>query len=169
MSNYQIVKFRENNIEIDVNVSPNEDTVWLSKDDMSILFQRDRSVITRHISNIYKEGEIEKATSCAKNAHEINGQIHYTEYYNLDVIISVGYRVKSKNGILFRKWANTILKEYLLKGYAINEKRTLITNENYVNLINKVESIDKRLTNLETVNIEKEKIFFDGEFFDAKP
>lgn len=96
MSNYQIVKFRENNIEIDVNVSPNEDTVWLSKDDMSILFQRDRSVITRHISNIYKEGEIEKATSCAKNAHEINGQIHYTEYYNLDVIISVGYRVKSK-------------------------------------------------------------------------
>lgn len=168
MSNYQIVKFRENNIEIDVNVSPNEDTVWLSKDDMSILFQRDRSVITRHISNIYKEGEIEKATSCAKNAHEINGQIHYTEYYNLDVIISVGYRVKSKNGILFRKWANTILKEYLLKGYVINEKRTLITNENYVNLINKVESIDKRLTNLETTNIEKEKIFFDGEIFDAK-
>ena len=109
---------------------------------MSILFQRDRSVITRHIANIYKESEIEKETSCAKNAHEINGQIHYTEYYNLDVIISVGYRVKSKNGILFRKWANRILKEYLLKGYVINEKRTLITNENYVNLINKVESID---------------------------
>ena len=168
MSNYQIVKFKENNIEMDVNVSPNEDTVWLSKDDMSILFQRDRSVITRHIANIYKEGEIEKATSCAKNAHEINGQIHYTEYYNLDVIISVGYRVKSKNGILFRKWANRILKEYLLKGYVINEKRTLITNENYVNLINKVESIDKRLINLEKTNIEKEKIFFDGEIFDAK-
>lgn len=135
---------------------------------MSILFQRDRSVITRHIANIYKEGEVEKTTSCAKNAHEINGQIHYTEYYNLDVIISVGYRVKSKNGVIFRRWANTILKEYLLKGYVINEKRTLITNENYINLINKVESIDKRLTLLETTNLEKEKIFFDGEMFDAK-
>ncbi|MCQ2211750.1 MAG: virulence RhuM family protein [Paludibacteraceae bacterium] len=168
MPNYQIVKFKENNIEMDVNVSPNEDTVWLSKDDMSILFQRDRSVITRHIANIYKEGEVEKTTSCAKNAHEINGQIHYTEYYNLDVIISVGYRVKSKNGVIFRRWANTILKEYLLKGYVINEKRTLITNENYINLINKVESIDKRLTLLETTNLEKEKIFFDGEIFDAK-
>lgn len=156
----------------DVNVSPNEDAVWLSKDDMSILFQRDRSVISRHIANIYKEGELEEKSTCAKNAHvtSFKRQREYENYlYNLDVIISAGYRVKSKNGIIFRGWANRILKEYLLKGYAINEKRTLITNENYVNLINKVESIDKRLTNLETVNIEKEKIFFDGEFFDAKP
>lgn len=115
MPNYQIVKFKENNIEMDDNVSPNEDTVWLSKDDMSILFQRDRSVISRHIANIYKEGELLEESTCAKNAHEINGQIHYTEYYNLDVIISVGYRVKSKNGVIFRRWANTILKEYFLK------------------------------------------------------
>lgn len=171
MSNYQIVKFKENNIEMEVNVSPNEDTVWLSKDDMSILFQRDRSVISRHIANIYKEGELEEKSTRAKNAH-ITSFKRQREYenslYNLDVIISVGYRVKSKNGIIFRRWANRILKEYLLKGYVINEKRTLITNENYVNLINKVESIDKRLTNLETTNIEKEKIFFNGEIFDAK-
>ena len=156
----------------DVNVSPNEDAVWLSKDDMSILFQRDRSVISRHIANIYKEGELEEKSTCAKNAHvtPFKRQREYENYlYNLDVIISAGYRVKSKNGIIFRRWTNRILKEYLLKGYAINEKRTLITNENYVNLINKVESIDKRLTNLETVNIEKEKIFYDGDFFDAKP
>ena len=156
----------------DVNVSPNEDAVWLSKDDMSILFQRDRSVISRHIANIYKEGELEEKSTCAKNAHvtSFKRQREYENYlYNLDLIISAGYRVKSKNGIIFRRWTNRILKEYLLKGYAINEKRTLITNENYVNLINKVESIDKRLTNLETVNIEKEKIFYDGEFFDAKP
>lgn len=69
---------------------------------------------------------------------------------------------------MFRKWANSVLKEYLLKGYVINENRTLITNENYVNLMNKVDSIDKRLSVIEKTNLEKEKVFFDGEMFDAK-
>ena len=90
------------------------------------------------------------------------------DYYNLDVIISVGYRVKSQNGIVFRRWANSVLKEYLLKGYVINEERTLVTNENYVNLISKVDSMDKRLSAIEKTNLEKEKAFFDGEMFDAK-
>ena len=99
------------------------------------------------------------------------------DYYNLDVIISVGYRVKSQNGIVFRRWANSVLKEYLLKGYVINEERTLVTNENYVNLIHKVEGVlekkvdelDNRVTKIEESHVaEREKIFFDGQFFDAR-
>lgn len=86
----------------------------------------------------------------------------------MDVIISVGYRVKSKNGVLFRKWANNILKEYLLKGYVINENRTLITNENCINLINKVDSIDSRLKYIENnEHYYSEKLIVDGELFDA--
>lgn len=167
--NYELVRFEQNGLTLDVNVSPLEETVWLSKEQIGQLFDRDRSVVSRHINNIYKEGELFKDSSCAKNAHEVNGQTHYTELFNLDVIISVGYRVKSRNGVVFRKWANNVLKQYLLKGYVINENRTLITNENYINLINRVENIDLRLSKIERKdNIQNENIFFDGEYFDAR-
>lgn len=168
MDKYELVKFKQNDLEIDVNVSPEEDTIWLSKEQMADLYGRDRSVISRHISNIYSEDEIDKESSCAKIAQEIGGQTHYITIYNLDIVISVGYRVKSKNGTIFRKWANKILKDYLIKGYTIDEDRTLITNENYINLINKVDSIDKRLSKIEKNEIDIEKIFFDGEMFDAR-
>ena len=84
---------------------------------MAILFNRDRSVISRHISNIYNEGELDKKSTCAKNAHMVSNRdrLYETELYNLDIIISVGYRVKSKNGTLFRIWANKILKKCLMK------------------------------------------------------
>ena len=167
--NYELVRFEQNGLTLDVNVSPLEETVWLSKEQIGQLFDRDRSVVSRHINNIYKEGELCKDSSCAKNAHEVNGQTHYTELFNLDVIISVGYRVKSRNGVAFRKWANNVLKQYLLKGYVINENRTLITNENYINLINRVENINSRLSKIERKdNIQNENIFFDGEYFDAR-
>lgn len=168
--NYELVKFVNDNLELEVNVSPSEETVWLTKDQLSQLFSRDRTVISKHIRNIFKEGELEESTSCAKNARQINGQIHHVTFYNLDIIISVGYRVKSPNGIIFRKWANTVLKEYLLKGYVINDSRSLLTNENYLNLINKVNSLDSRL-----IKLENEKLYFptniiveENKAFDAK-
>ena len=170
MTKYEIVTFVKGEVKLDVNVSPSEDTVWMTKDQMSVLFGRDRSVISRHIKNIFEEKELDETTS-VHFLHISQKDLpnhRPPEYYNLDVVISVGYRVKSNNGVLFRKWANGLLKEYLLKGYVINENRTLITNENYINLINKVDSIDKRLTSVEKINIEKERIFFDGDFFDAK-
>ena len=167
---YELIKFENDNVELEVSVSPEEDTVWLSKEQMSLLFDRNRSVISRHIKSIYEEGELNKESSCAKNAHEVNGQIHYTDLYNLDVVISVGYRVKSKNGVLFRKWASSVLKEYLLKGYVLNEGRTLVTKENYLGLVCRVDSLEGRMTRIE----EKEKHLFvedlmvlDGEMFDA--
>ena len=91
------------------------------------------------------ENDLDVNQVVAKNATTGNdGKTYIVSLYNLDVIIPLGYKVHSQNGIMFRKWANSVLKEYLLKGYVINENRTLITNENYVNLINKVDSIDKR-------------------------
>ena len=150
---YEIVKFVNNNLELEINVSPDEETVWLTKEQMSLLFDRDRTVISRHIKNIFKEGELDENISCAKNARQVGDQIHHTVFYNLDVVVSVGYRVKSTNGVLFRKWAADVLKEYLLKGYVINKERTMVTNENYINLINKVDSLNNRLEKLENENL----------------
>ena len=100
-------------------MSPEEDTVWLTRDEIALLFERDRTIISKHINNIYKEGELDEKSTRAKNAHvpQSRNRLYESNYYNLDVIISVGYRVKSKRGIIFRKWANNVLKQYLLKGY----------------------------------------------------
>ena len=112
----------DNTITLDVKLE--NETVWLSQSQMALLFGRDRTVIARHISNCFREGELDKNITCAKFAHMgIDGdQIYETMIYNLDVIISVGYRVKSVNGTRFRQWANRILKDYIIKGYAINDK-----------------------------------------------
>ena len=82
---YELVRFEENGLTLDVNVSPLEDTVWLSKEQISQLFGRDRSVVSRHINEIYKEGELCKDSSCAKNARQVNGQTHYTEFFDLEL------------------------------------------------------------------------------------
>ena len=100
------------------------DTVWLSIDQMAELFQRDRSVIGKHVRNIFKEGELEKESVWAKFAYTAaDGKVYNVDYYNLDVIISVGYRVKSKRGTQFRIWATGVLKEYMRKGFALDDDR----------------------------------------------
>ena len=119
-----------------------EDTVWLSIDQMAELFQRDRSVIGKHVRNIFKEGELDEKTSVGISDKSSGGR--KSKIYNLDVIISVGYRVKSKNGVIFRKWANKILKDYMLKGYAINQKR-LEYLEKTIKLIDIANRIDEKL------------------------
>ena len=125
---YDVVKFVDEEFELSVNVSPKEETVWLSLDEMSALFERDRSVIGKHIRKIYQEGELDKNRTWAKNARHLeDGRIFQVDAYNLDVIIAVGYRVNSKRGTLFRQWANKVLKEYLLTGYVINKERSIIS------------------------------------------
>lgn len=100
------------------------DTVWLSVGQMAEVFQRDRSVIGKHIRNIFKEGELKKESVWAKFAHTADdGKTYQVDYYNLDVIISVGYRVKSLRGTQFRIWATNILKEYMQKGFALDDDR----------------------------------------------
>lgn len=107
---FEVLTFKDGDFSLPVNVSPTEDTVWLSADDIGNLFERDTSVINKHIRNIYSEEELLEISTQAKNASMINGREYITKLYNLDVIISVGYRVKSQRGIIFRKWATTILK-----------------------------------------------------------
>ena len=131
-----IVIFKNGELELQVNVSPNLETVWLNRDQMSDLFDRDIKTIGKHISNIFKEGELDKevvvakfATTTKHGAIKGKTQTKNVEFYNLDVIISVGYRVKSQRGIAFRKWATSILKDYMIKGYAVNEKRLEILNK----------------------------------------
>lgn len=117
----EIILFENQDVKLEVNM--NDETVWLSMDQMSKLFDRDKSVISRHIKNAQNE-ELSDNSVVAKFATTADdGKVYQVDYYNLDVIISVGYRVKSKNGIVFRKWANQVLKDYMLKGYAVNQKR----------------------------------------------
>ena len=118
----EIIIFENQEVKLEVNMK--DETVWLSQAQMAQLFNKDRKTITRHIQNIYKDGELEEKSVCSFFEHTGNdGKKYNVQFYNLDMIISVGYRVNSKQGIAFRKWATNILKDYLLKGYAINQKR----------------------------------------------
>ena len=166
---YEVVKFIDDNIELDVNIDPYSETIWLTQSQMAILFGVDISRISRHIKNALNEEEINSQRNLRKTQIANSDKLVYL--YDLDVIISVGYRVKSIKGVIFRKWATKVLKEYLLQGYVINEKRSLVTNENYVRLINKVESLDERVSNIENnykpQEFKNSQLFFDGQLYDA--
>ena len=117
----EIILYQTADGRTSIDVKLENETVWLSSEQMALLFERDRTVIQRHIRNIYNESELTRDTTCAKFAHmgRDGDQTYVTELFNLDVIISVGYRVKSKRGTQFRIWANSVLKEYLIQGYAV--------------------------------------------------
>jgi prophage maintenance system killer protein len=162
--NNQINIFKTTNGEIKLEVNFKEDTVWLNRQQLSILFERDIKTIGKHIGNVFKEGELERIATVANFAtvqNEGNREVKRSiEYYNLDVIISVGYRVKSKRGTQFRIWANKILKDYLVKGYAINERRLAQKTEQLTELQKVVafqnEILRKRpLSNTEAVGLLK--------------
>ena len=137
--NNEIVLFENQNVKLEVNV--NDETVWLTQNQMARLFDRDIKTISKHIINVFEE-ELDKESNSQKM--RIANSDKPVTYYNLDVIISVGYRVKSKNGIVFRKWANKVLKDYLIKGYAINNKR-LEYLEKTIKLIDIAGRIDEEL------------------------
>jgi hypothetical protein len=151
-----------------------DETVWLTQDQMSQLFDRDRTVIGRHIRNIFSEGELDESLVCAKFAlpkkygrHGDHTQVVEATIYNLDVIISVGYRVKSQRGTQFRQWATKIIKDYMLRGYAVNQRLLNIENQlasQQKQLAHHQEQIDFFVrTSLPPV----EGIFYDGQIFDA--
>ena len=115
----EIAIFEDQDVKLEVNIE--DETVWLTQKQMAELFDKDQNTINEHIINIFKEGELEETTSTGISGKSTGGR--KPKIYNLDVVISVGYRVKSKRGIIFRKWASRVLKDYLLKGYAVNEER----------------------------------------------
>ena len=127
MEKGEIILYQPNET-IKLEVRLNQETVWLSIDEMAILFDRDKSVIGKHIRNIFKEKELLKESVWAKYAYTASdNKVYQVDYYNLDVIISVGYRVKSLRGTQFRQWANKVLKDYLLKGYSFNNSKAFFT------------------------------------------
>lgn len=154
--NNEIILFENQNVKLEVNMQ--DETVWLNSEQMAKLFDRDYKTIRKHITNALIE-ELQNEEVVAKFANttqhgaiEGKTQTHYVEYYNLDVIISVGYRVKSNNGVLFRKWANKVLKDYLIKGYAINIKR-LEYLEKTVKLVDIASRIEQKLEGSEAQSI----------------
>ncbi len=149
----EIILFENQNLKLEVNMK--DDTVWLSQQQMAELFGKDRKTITRHIQNIYKDGELEENQVCSFFEHTAgDGKTYNTQFYNLDMIISVGYRVNSKQGIIFRKWANKILKDYLLKGYVVNQRR-LEYLEKTIKLIDIAGRIDDEIKGNEAKEIIK--------------
>ena len=153
---------------VQLEVRLEEETVWLTQAQMSLLFETSRNNITLHIGNIFKEGELIEDSVCKESLLTASdGKSYKTKFYNLDVIISVGYRVKSRRGTQFRIWANKVLKDYLLKGYALNQRLLKIENqlENQQTLLAEhSEKIDFFVrTSLPPV----EGIFFEGQVFDA--
>ena len=170
----QIVLYQpDESISLHVKIDGAFKTVWLSLDQMAELFGRDRSVIGKHVRTIFKEGELQKESVWAKFAYTASdGKIYQVDYYNLDVIISVGYRVKSVQGTKFRIWATSILRQYLLQGYSVNR-----------HLIALQENMDKRMTRIEDTQAKQqqqldffirtstppaEMVFFEGDFYTAR-
>ena len=141
----EIILFENQGVKLEVNVK--DETVWLNREQIAKLFGRDIKTIGKHINNALKEELSDDNSVVAKFATTAtDGKTYQVEYYNLDMILSVGYRVKSKNGIVFRKWANKVLKDYMLKGYAVNQRR-LEYLEKTIKLIDIANRIDDRLEN----------------------
>jgi len=172
-----IVVYRsaDNAVQLDVQLA--DETVWLTQAQMAELYQKDRTVITRHINNIFADGELDEKSN-VQNLHFPNSD-KPVKLYNLDVIISVGYRVKSQRGVQFRRWANRILKEYILRGYAINQQLLAMQRQ----LDSRFEQQDSRMMAIESELHEHqekidffvrtnmppiEQVFFGGEFFEAR-
>lgn len=147
----EIILFENQGVKLEVNLK--DETVWLAQAQMSELFKKAKSTINEHIKNIYKEGELKEEETMTKfGISEFADKP--TNYYNLDMIISVGYRVKSQEGIIFRKWATKILKDYMLKGYAVNQKR-LEYLEKTIKLIDIANRMEERLDNSDAKEILK--------------
>ena len=147
----EIILFENQSVKLEVNMK--DETVWLNREQLAILFDRDIKTIGKHINNALNE-ELDNLVVAKFATTAKDGKTYQVEYYNLDMIISVGYRVKSQNGIVFRKWANKILKDYMLKGYAINQRR-LEYLEKTVKLIDIANRVDEKFENSDAKEILK--------------
>lgn len=166
MSN-EIVLYQSNELPERIEVRLDNETVWLNRQQMALLFGRDVKTIGKHINNVFSERELERGSTVANFATaQIEGGrsiVRQIENYSLDVIISVGYRVKSKQGTQFRIWATKVLRDYLLKGYALNQRMNRI-EDSVEHLTKKVETVELLI---QSADIPKQGVFFDGQVFDA--
>ena len=163
-----IYRTDDNTLQLDVQVA--NETVWLTQDQIAILFGTQRPAITKHLNNIYNSGELDFESTCSilERMGNDGKQRYQTKYYNLDAILSVGYRVNSKNATLFRRWATKIIKDYMLRGYAVNQRLLNIESQ----LASQQKQLAKHQEQIDFfVRAElppAEQIFFEGEFFEAR-
>lgn len=163
-----IYRTDDNTLQLDVQVA--NETVWLTQDQIAVLFGTQRPAITKHLNNIYNSGELDFESTCSilERMGNDGKQRYQTKYYNLDAILSVGYRVNSKNATLFRRWATKILKDYMLRGYAVNQRLLNIENQ----LASQQKQLAKHQEQIDFfVRAElppAEQIFFEGQFFEAR-
>ena len=170
--NCELVRFEDGEFSLDVNVSPYEETIWLTINQLADLYETTKNNIIMHIDNIYDENELDKnstgkdfLTVQIEGGHKVKRVL---KYYNFDMLISIGYRVKSKRGYEFRKWATNILKKYMFSGSVFNEKRCLDCQSNIISLNKKYDEMNDRLNSFEKViDPGNEKIFFEGEIIEA--
>jgi hypothetical protein len=167
MGKGEIILYRPQDDDVAIDVLVENETVWLTLDQMAEMFARDKSTISRHINNVFKEGELVRevvvakfATTTQHGAMAGKTQTHLVEHFNLDVIISVGYRVKSHRGVQFRSWATQVLKDYILRGYALSQR--------FEQLESRVTETEKKIEFfVKTALPPKEGVFFEGQIFDA--
>ena len=166
---YDVIRFDDGEIQLDVNVSFNEETVWLTQKELSILFDTSKSTISYHINNILDLNELNKNSVVRKiRTTGIDNKNYETMYYNLDMILAIGYRVNSKRGIEFRKWASTVLKNYIIKGYSINDKRCLECHDSLINLNNRVSKLESNNALLNDTVFGKQYMkIIDGDFSES--
>lgn len=164
----EIVLYQPNE-QFQLEVQLKDETVWLTQPQIAALFGVQRPAVTKHLRNIFQEGELDpNSVSSILERTATDGKVYSTQFYNLDAILSVGYRVNSKNATLFRRWANQVLKEYLLRGYAVNQRLLNIENQ----LASQQKQLDKHQEQIDffvrTELPPAEQIFFEGEFFEAR-
>ena len=147
--NNEVILYKDGELELPVEVAPDKETVWLNRNRLAVLFDRDVKTIGKHINNGLKE-ELDSSVVAKFATTASDGKIYKVDYYNLDMIISVGYRVKSPRGIAFRKWATSILKEYIVQGYAVNAKR--------LNVLNKVVEIQSNII-ADVLELDSKEVF----------
>ena len=170
-NNIVVYRTEDNTLQLDVQVKG--DTVWLTQQQIAELFGVKQPAVSKHLSNIFKDGELEK-----DSVHSIleytasDGKVYSTQFYNLDAILSVGYRVNSKNATSFRRWANTVLKDYMLRGYAVNQKLLHLEeriDQKFYSLEQRVEKTEEKIDFFVRTNqTPVEQVFFGGEFFAAR-
>ncbi|HHT52852.1 MAG: RhuM family protein [Bacteroidales bacterium] len=165
--NNEILLYQSNELTERIEVRLENETVWLNRQQLALLFGRDIKTIGKHINNVFTEGELQKTSTVANFATvQIEGDRkveRIIEFYNLDVIISVGYRVKSKQGTQFRIWATNVLRDYLLKGYALNQRGNRIENQ----IEELTEKVDEISLQIKSSELPTQGVFFDGQVFDA--
>ena len=165
-----IIIYNNGNVNLAVNVSPNEETVWLTQAEIATLFETTQQNVSYHINNVLEDKELDTSVHKEYLYTAQDGKTYNTSFYNLDMVLAVGYRIKSGRAIEFRKWVTSVLKQYLLKGYAISDNRVTVTEENFNNFKNDVDTLIKRVNRIEEKEkhlLIEDKIIFENQMFDA--